>query len=252
MPRLALLPHSLPAFLRRCGRRFFRVVAEANIEQERMPFNSPMSDPTFAPTGTRAEMRYTVEQFWGPSDHEDMDEADIAIPSVEYGHPLHYATPGEDNITGVDPTQMRRSVTIVAATAHYMASADAARRAASGIRLSPESLKLGWRAKARRALDTLAAGSDPQVQYREALNIIHQSHERELKTVETLRQLGESAESRAAITQARKQIDTRLSSRRSDLQRNRRASCRRAEGHADGSKAHRSREPPDDLRHQAE
>jgi len=206
VPRLALLPYSLPHFYGDVAEDFFRGVAEANIEQERMPFNSPMADPTFAPTGTRAEMRYTVEQFWGPSDHEDMDEALIAIPSVEYGHPLHYSTPGEDNITGVDPTQMRRSVTIVAATAYYMATADAANvpRLASFIAGKAQARMAS---EARRALDTLAAGNDIQVQYREALNIIHQSHEHELKTVETLRQLGESAESRAAITRARKQID---------------------------------------------
>jgi hypothetical protein len=206
VPRLALLPHSLPHFYGDVAEDFFRSVAEANIEKERMPFTDPMSDPTFAPTGTRAEMRYTVEQFWGPSDHEDMDEALIAIPSVEYGHPLHYANPGEDNITGVDPTQMRRAVTIIAATADFMASADAKdvpRLAAFVAGKSQDRMAT----EASRALETLTAGSDLQVQYREALNIFQQSHQRELKTVETLAQLGESEESRAAIMRARKQID---------------------------------------------
>ena len=205
VPRLALLPHSLPHFYGDVAEDFFRSVAEANIEQERMPFNSPMADPTFAPTGTRAEMRYTVEQFWGPSDHEDMDEAEIAIPSVEYGHPLHYANPGEDNITGVDPTQMRRTVTILAATAHYMASADAGTVPRLAAFIAGKS-QARMASEVRRAIDMMAGASDPQALYRDSLNILTHSYDREIKTVDTLRQLGESPEALAAIAGAKKQL----------------------------------------------
>ncbi len=123
VPRLALLPYSRPHFMGDVAEDFFTAVGQANTATERLPLNSPMADPTYAPTGSRDEMRYTVESFWGPSDHEDMDEAEIGVPSVEFGHPLHYSQPDEDNVHGVDPTQMRREVTIIAAAADYLASA---------------------------------------------------------------------------------------------------------------------------------
>jgi len=207
VPRLALLPYSFPHFLSDVAEDFFRAVGEANIATERLPFNSPMADPTFAPTGTRAEMRYTVEGFWGPSDHEDMDESTIKIPSVEYGHPLHYATPDEDNFTGVDPTQMRREVTIIGATAMYLASVDAAGvpHLASAIADKAQA-RMG--AESRRALEMMRSAADLQASYRDALNILAHSHDRELKTLDTLVQLGTSPAAQAAIAAAKKQVDT--------------------------------------------
>ena len=206
VPRLALLPHSLPHFLGDVAADFFQKVAEANTAPERLPLTSPMADPTFAPTGTRAEMRYTIEPFWGPSDHEDMDETTIAIPSIEYGHPLHYASPSDDNVTGVDPTQMRREVAIIAATADYLASADANHvpRLAAMIAANAQSRMA---AEEQRALEMMRGAADLQGQYRDALNVLNHSYARELKTLDTVRQLGESPVALSAIAQSKKQLD---------------------------------------------
>ena len=206
VPRLALLPHSLPHFLGDVAEDFFRAVGEANTATERLPLTSPMADPTFALTGTRAEMRYTVEPFWGPSDHEDMDETSIGIPSVEYGHPLHYANPEGDNITNVDPTQMRREVTIIGATGYYLASAgpEEVVRLAQVMAGKAEA-RMGQ--EARRAIDSMIPAADLQAQYREAINIVRFSYARELAALDTLRQLGDSPSDSAAIARANKQLE---------------------------------------------
>ena len=56
-------------------------VGRANSPTGRM---NPDFDPIFAPTGSRDPYRYVVEEFWALSDHEEMVEGSIAVPSVEY------------------------------------------------------------------------------------------------------------------------------------------------------------------------
>jgi hypothetical protein len=166
-----------------------------------------MANAFFAPTGSRDEMRYTVEEFWGPSDHEDMVEASIGVPSVEYGHPAHFETPQDDNVTSVDATQMRRGVTIVATTGYYLATVrpDGVPLLATVVAANAQTRMAK---EARRAIDMVeAAGGDLQVMYREGQNVLKQSLARELKTVDTLRELGQSPAATSAAARARRQLE---------------------------------------------
>jgi hypothetical protein len=205
-PRLTRLPYSLPHFLSDVAEDFFRTVADSNMNYNRRPIGGSGTEFIFAPSGSRDEMRYTVEEFWGPSDHEDMVDSMIRVPSVEYGHPARLADPADDNVTSVDPTQMRRAVTIIGATGYYLASASAvAVPRAAAIMAGYAEGRMGR--EARRATEMLDSGTDPQVQHREALNVLKQSLAREVAALDTLRQLGESPAATAAIARARRQLE---------------------------------------------
>ena len=204
-PRLTRLPYSLPHFLSDVAEDFFRTVADSNMNSNRSPIGSPGKEPIFAPSGSRDEMRYTVEEFWGPSDHEDMVDSMIRVPAVEYGHPTRFAVPEDDNVTSVDPTQMRREVTIVGSTGYYLASANAASVPSAAATMTAYAQARMAR-EARRATEMLN-GADLQVQYREAINVLKQSLAREVAALETLRQFGQSPSATSAITRTRRQLE---------------------------------------------
>jgi hypothetical protein len=207
VPRLTRMPHSMPHFLSDVCEEFFRAVADSNMNSQRNSMAGSMANAFFAPTGSRDEMRYTVEEFWGPSDHEDMVEASIGVPSVEYGHPAHFETPQDDNVTSVDATQMRRGVTIVATTGYYLASVRP-----DGVPLVAHVVAANAQTRmareARRAIDMMeAVGGDLQTVYREAQNVLKQSLARELKAVDTLRELGQSPAATSAAARVRRQLE---------------------------------------------
>src|SRR5713101_512649 len=39
-------------------------------------------NPLFAPTGSREQFHYSIEEFWGPSDHEDAGDGSIGVAAV--------------------------------------------------------------------------------------------------------------------------------------------------------------------------
>lgn len=80
-------------------------------------------DPIFAPTGSHNELRYNVEPYWGPSDHEDAQTLGVrAILLNDY--PDYFLGTQDDSPSAAgDPTQMRRGVVIGATAAYSLASA---------------------------------------------------------------------------------------------------------------------------------
>jgi len=199
VPRLALLPFSRPHFLGDVCEHFFRAVGNANTNSSRVPLNGADADPTYAPTGSRDEMHYTVEPFWGPSDHEDLVEASIGVPAVEYGHPFNILSTQEDTVAAVDATQMRREVVAIAATAYFLARAgegDIPRLA----NLSFAKAQARMAGEARRAYDL--SGSP-----REEWNVIRQSHAREVATLRSLLEIDDSPKSQAILDRDAKLLD---------------------------------------------
>lgn len=205
------LPHSLPHFLSDVCQEFLESVGNANTITlaERGMDMSEGPAPIYAPTGSRDQMHYSIQDFWGPSDHEDVVEGSLAVPAVLYNDwPDIYLGTQEDDLDKVDPTQMRRAVVTVAATAYYLASAGA-----DDIpRLAPVIVD---NAQARLARDTrrafaliggTAAGT-LATQYREGSNVLSQSLKRELATLATLPQLGQGPNVDAALARGRKQIE---------------------------------------------
>jgi aminopeptidase YwaD len=214
--RLYTLPYSRPHFLSDVTDAFVQSVGLANsISIRNRGMESPgFYDAIFAPTGSRDQMHYNVEPFWGPSDHEDVLDGSIALPAVLYNDwPDIYLGTQLDDLDKVDPTQMRRAVLAVASTAYYLAS------------VGPEGLPALTEVVANNALVRLAreqsrayflvAGAPAAAaatQYAEARNVLAQWQKREHETLDSLRQLGLNDAARDALSRATKRIDAAYAS----------------------------------------
>jgi hypothetical protein len=209
--RLYTLPYSRPHFLSDVAAAFMESVGRANsISIRNRGMEGPgFYDATFSPNGSRDQMHYAVEPFWGPSDHEDVLDGSIALPAVLYNDwPDPYLGTQLDDIDKVDPTQMRRAVLTVASTAYYLATTGS--DGVSGLaeivvagaleRLAQE------QARAYFLVADAPADALPR-QYLEARNLLVQWQNRERATVDSLRQLDDRGTARDAITRAAKRID---------------------------------------------
>lgn len=213
--RLYRLPYSRPHFLSDVAEEFVRSVGHANtisISNTSVTALRPEEgyyDPIFAPTGSRDQLHYGVEPFWGPSDHEDVAEASIGVPAVLYNDwPDPYIGTQEDDLQKGDPTQMRRAVLAVAATAYYLAtvSADGVSRLGHVVLANAQARMAG---ENRRALDLVDAAPPAglNANYREAINILTESRRRELATVDSLDLIARSPGVKAVIAGLRRQLD---------------------------------------------
>jgi len=209
--RLYRTPHSRPHYVNDVAEDFMRSVGRANSKTlpARDSGRYGMPDPTFAPSGSRDQLHYAVEEFWGPSDHEDVADGALAVAAVMYNDwPDPFLSTQVDDITRIDPTQMRRSVLTVASTAYYLASVPPA----GVVALAP--VVLGYAeqrlaSEARRASALLLAADATMLnrQYREARNILRQAASREHTELSTLQALGDTPSARAAIARALEQLD---------------------------------------------
>jgi hypothetical protein len=203
--RVYRTPHSKPHFLSDVAEEFAHTIGRANTSTGRM---NPGFDPIFAPTGSRDPFRYVVEDFWAPSDHEEMVEGSIGVASIEYGHPDRYIGTQDDNVDKVDATQMRRSVLLIASTAYYLASLSSPDIS----RLVPVMTgyaqgRLGRdAARASARVEATSAEAFP-VEYREALNILRQALARERVALESLRELDLAPAAQAIVTRAVRQLE---------------------------------------------
>jgi Zn-dependent M28 family amino/carboxypeptidase len=123
-------PNSNPSFLDDAVQAFIdKVGIENTIAIRNSHFLSARPtegflDPLFAPTGSREQFHYSIEPFWGPSDHEDAQTLGVqAILLNDF--PDVFLGTQEDTPKAGDPTQMRRGVVIAASSAYYLASVGA-------------------------------------------------------------------------------------------------------------------------------
>ncbi len=197
-------PHSRPHFVSDVSEELAHAVGKANASTGR---GASDYDPIFAPTGTRDPFRYAVDEFWAPSDHEEMVEGSIGVPSIEYGHPDRYIGTQEDDLDKVDPTQMRRSVLLIASTAYYLATLSSERVPdLVPVMLGYAQGRLGREAARARALMERAGPADFVVQFREALNILRQAVVRERTALESLRGLDLAAAAERIVTRGVEQL----------------------------------------------
>jgi aminopeptidase YwaD len=199
-------PHSRPHYLNDVVEEFTVAVGRANTSSGRGGENG--YDPLFAPTGSREPFRYVVEDFWGPSDHEPMAEGSIGVPSVEYGHPTRFGGTQADTVDTLDPTQLRRSVQLIAATAYYLAnaSADDTPQLVTSV-LGRAQGRMGRELVRARQLIDKSSSTELATKYREALNIIRQSRLREKAAVESIREISATAETERELTSALADVD---------------------------------------------
>jgi aminopeptidase YwaD len=127
-------PWSHPSFINDVAQEFVeRIGNENTISIRNAHFLAARQtegflDPLFAPSGSREQFHYNIEEFWGPSDHEDAGEASIGLAAVLLNDfpDVFLGTQDDRPELAGDPTQMRRGVALVASSAYALASASAA------------------------------------------------------------------------------------------------------------------------------
>ena len=190
--RLYRTPHSRPSFINDIVQEMFELVGEGNTISIRngrgATFESDFLLPIVDSAGSSDQFFYKIEDFWGPSDHEDVGEASIGLHAVLLNTwPDPFIGTQEDNRARADATQMKRAGVITGAAALVMASAgpddipnlvqNALQK--TGTRLASEE---------RRAMDLLWAASKvaaPDDSWL-ARNIITQAYRREAEALATL------------------------------------------------------------------
>jgi hypothetical protein len=181
--RLYRTPGSLPSFLNDVVEEMFEVVGRGNsisIRQGRfLAFEGGFSLPIAEPSGSRDPFYYYIEPFWGPSDHEDIDEASLGVHAVLLNTwPDPYIGTQEDTLERADATQMKRAEVIAGASAYILATAsddDVAALAQNALARARARLAF----EERRAMDALPDGNL-------ALEIVRQAYAHEVKAIETL------------------------------------------------------------------
>jgi aminopeptidase YwaD len=131
-------PWSHPSFMNDVVQEFLDRMGEENTISIRNAHflaarpSEGFLDPLFAPTGSREQLRYNVEEFWGPSDHEDASDGSIGLAAVLFNDfpDVYLGTQDDRPELAGDSTQMRRGVAIVASSAYALASASADNAAA--------------------------------------------------------------------------------------------------------------------------
>jgi len=188
-------PNSNPSFLDDAVQAFVdKVGVENTIAIRNSHFLSARPtegflDPLFAPTGSREQFHYSIESFWGPSDHEDAQTLGVqAILLNDF--PDVFLGTQEDTPKAGDPTQMRRGVVIAASSAFYLASVgaddlptllhNAASKAAK--RFADDETK------AFRYLESAKAEDLPQA-YWDATNVVKHGFSRETGSLTSLSRL---------------------------------------------------------------
>lgn len=104
---------------------YYRYVGEGNREQFLAPSVYRVPRRIVAPTGADEPFYWRIEPYSGGSDHEVFNDWGVQVPGTfmcAWPDPW-YHTSG-DRIDKADPTQMKRTVAIGAATAYTIANAD--------------------------------------------------------------------------------------------------------------------------------
>ncbi len=163
---LTSTPHSMPSFLNDVVANFAKVIESLNLKS----ING--SDNPFV---------YKVTPFSGGSDHVVFNDGALRVPSVMFGHGDTFHHTSLDTMDKVDASELRRVCAIALGSTYYLASAadtetiDMARtiaRNGSG-RIMADYFD------ALAGLDRAAAAADLQPAYKQLLNVIQHSSQRE-------------------------------------------------------------------------
>jgi len=140
-------------------------------------------DPLFAPSGSREQFHYNIEEFWGPSDHEDAGEGSIGVAAVLLNDfpDVFLGTQDDRPELAGDPTQMRRGVALVASSVYALASASAANaQALVHNSITKAEARLAQDAARAFAMVDAAKPDALNAADQEARNVIHHAYAREV------------------------------------------------------------------------
>ena len=103
----------------------FRYVGETNRSYVTNGMSGGFAKRIVAPSGSEEPMYYYVGTHFGSSDHEVFNDWGVGVPGVVLNTwPDQWYHTSQDRPDKIDPTQMKRAVTITAAAAYIIAAAD--------------------------------------------------------------------------------------------------------------------------------
>jgi len=104
---------------------YFRYVGETNRVSLVLSGRGGYLNRIVAPSGSDEPFYYAIEHHYGSSDHEVFNDWGIGVPGIMMiTWPDNYYHTSEDRANKCDPTQLRRTCVISAASAYTIASAD--------------------------------------------------------------------------------------------------------------------------------
>ena len=153
-------------------------------------------DPLFAPSGSHEQFHYTIEEFWGPSDHEDASDGSIGLAAVLLNDfpDVFLGTQDDRPELAGDPTQMRRGVALVASSVYALAAASAA-NAQALVHNSVTKAEARLAQDAARAFAMVDAAKPDALNAadQEARNVIHHAYAREVAALTSAKDVVGSA-----------------------------------------------------------
>jgi hypothetical protein len=115
-----------PHYVNDVMENYYRYMGESNREhlQNRGNFTA-QTRRIVAPTGADEPFIYSIETYYGSSDHTVFNDWGVGVPGIMMiAWPDRWYHTSGDHVDKSDPTQMRRVVIISAAAAYTIASAD--------------------------------------------------------------------------------------------------------------------------------
>ena len=174
--------YSIPSVINDVSRQFFEYVGETNREKlHNRSIAYAFQNPIIDPSGTRDPFWFNVEKFYGASDHQVHLDWNPRIPAVQFGNwPDAVYHSSDDSPANQDPTQMKRAAFLMVSIANVFATAGPADAVAvAGTALSYAVKRIA--SDLGDALQLIASSSAATlpVNYKEALNLVHQAYARE-------------------------------------------------------------------------
>jgi hypothetical protein len=153
----------------------------------------PYSRPIFAHLGSREPYRAELVPYFDSTDHMVFNEGAVGIPGVTFTNwPDPYIHSTDDDLWQIDTTQMQRNAVAVAATALYLANLGDADVPTLMAVMAGEARK---RISHDLATDLARLAAAPEARrdaaYRDALNLLAQSVERERAGLGSLRRFAD-------------------------------------------------------------
>ena len=182
--RLKCTPWSRPSFLNDVVANAIEYVGMTNRDDiEGRPHG--ILNPIYSPHGSRDTFYYSIDRYFGASDHAVFDDGGVGIPGVMLivWPDMWYHT-DRDRPDKSDSTQLRRVCFLSTVSALFLANAGEK----EALTLAPYILSQGLSRIAcdmKRATMLLAKSKKEELatNYKEAVNIVHQSVLREKETI---------------------------------------------------------------------
>ena len=129
---MARTPWSQPSFLSDVQQSILEAVVDGNNaflpawQAQTPPPGSPFSKPIFSRLGTREPYRARAIPYFDSTDHLVFNDPWVRVPGTSLTNwPDEYIHSSGDDLWQIDATQLKRNAFVVAATAWWLANADA-------------------------------------------------------------------------------------------------------------------------------